>query len=193
MGKEIMLKRYGKNQLLEVFPTFYASNRSLAIVLYDRNEGEQDSILTVCLDDAPGLNKAYIDVNNQGYDVLGQLVSCGLGKPTGRTRRSGYATYPEFEFNGAILRECDTEGYSKYLEWYDKLEEDEEYLLASCKKCRKEHAFIVKKAVAEKYREYLAGEPYLIQDIFPDMEPAERGLLATGQKLCPDCFREMFG
>lgn len=103
-------------------------------------------------------------------------------------RQSEYVTYPEFEFNGAILRECDTEGYSEYLKWYDKLKEDEEYLLASCKKCQMEHVFIIKKVAAAKYREYQAGAPYLIQDIFSDMKPAERGLLAVGQNMFPDCL-----
>ncbi len=92
--------RTGKK--LEVWPTYYAYNRTLAISLFE--EGEPYGNLTCCLDDAPGRNCAYIDVNNMGIDIVDVLEEEGFGKRTGKKRQSGYVVYPEFSFREEVLR-----------------------------------------------------------------------------------------
>ena len=42
------------------------------------------------------------------------------------------------------------------------------------------------------YREYQEGAKHLIQDVFPNMMPEERGLFAQGQNLCGKCLKKMF-
>ncbi len=180
--------RTGKK--LEVWPTYYAYNRTLAIALFE--EGEPYGNLTCCLDDAPGRNCAYIDVNNMGMDIVDVLEEEGFGKRTGKERQSGYVVYPELSFREEVLRDCTNENYEQYLTWQEALGEDEEYLTASCRICYKDFCFIVKKEEAQKYREYQDGAPYLIQNVFPNMSCEERGLFAKGQNMCGTCFKEMF-
>lgn len=40
----------------------------------------------------------FVDVNNNHSDMIGWLVDNGFGKLTGRSGRSGFCTYPEFNF-----------------------------------------------------------------------------------------------
>ncbi|MXP78974.1 DUF4313 domain-containing protein (plasmid) [Lachnospiraceae bacterium WCA-9-b2] len=55
----------------------------MAIALFE--EGEPYGNLTCCLDDAPGRNCAYIDVNNMGVDIVDVLEKEGFGKRTGKS------------------------------------------------------------------------------------------------------------
>lgn len=190
MGKFLKLNRFGQSLKLELVPTYYLINRTLSIQLMDKEGYYGD--LTRCLDDAPGKNCAYIDVNNMGPDIIQRLEESGFGKLTGRSCLSGYVTYPEFAFDADILKESTNENYQKYLEWMDQLKDDEEYLGAMCKQCDESFTFIVKKSAAQKYREYQEGKPYLIQEIFPEMTREERGLFACGQNMCGKCFKKLF-
>lgn len=192
-GRKMKMSRFLKlrtGKKLEVWPTYYAYNRTLAIALFE--EGELYGNLTCCLDDAPGRNCAYIDVNYMGVDIVDVLEEEGFGKRTGKKHQSGYVVYPEFSFKKEVLRDCTNENYEKYLTWQETLGEDEEYLTASCRICYKDFCFTVKKEEAQKYREYQDGAPYLIQNVFPNMSCEERGLFAKGQNMCGTCFKEMF-
>lgn len=180
--------RTGKK--LEIRPTYYPYNRTLAIALFE--DGEAYGNLTCCLDDAPGTNCAYIDVNNMGKDIVEVLEEEGFGQRTGKEHPSGYVVYPEISFREEVLRECTNEDYEQYLTWQEALGEDEEYLTASCQICYQEFCFTVKKEEARKYREYQDGAPFLIQNVFPNMSCEDRGLFARGQNMCSACFKELF-
>lgn len=180
--------RTGKK--LEVWPTYYPYNRTLAIALFENDESYVN--LTCCLDDTPGRNCAYIDVNHMGKDIVEVLEKEGYGKRTGKEYQSGYVLYPEFMFKEDVLKNCTNEEYEQYLRWQEALGEGEEYLTASCQICHQEFCFIVKKEEAQKYREYRDGAPYLIQNVFPNMSCEERGLFARGQNMCSACFKELF-
>lgn len=190
MHKYLELNQFGKALQLELVPTYYLENRTLAIQLEDEEGPYCD--LTRCLDDAPGRNRAYVDVNNMGPDIVQCLEEGGFGKATGKTFQSGYVTYPEFEFDADILKANRNEYYQQYLEWQDQLKDDEVYLSGSCMQCHKTFTFIVKRSAAQKYREYQKGGPYLIQDVFPEMTNGERGLFARGQNMCNECFKKLF-
>ncbi len=44
------------------------------------------------------MNQAYVDINNYP-SIVSDIVAAGIGKPTGKTCRSGFVTYPLYEFN----------------------------------------------------------------------------------------------
>lgn len=192
MKRVLKAKLYGKMRELEIELGYYEYNRTLYIGLYE--EGENFDSLTCNLPDtAPGRNCAYINVNHLGEGILKELEKCGFGKRTNRICRSGFVSYPEFQFDEEVLREFMNEQYMQYLAWQDALKDDEQYLSVSCKICEDIRHFIVKKSEAQRYQEYRDGARYLIQDIFPNMSPEERGLFAQGQNMCGKCFRRMFG
>lgn len=195
MKKIFEYRTEGKMLRMELKLTCYGHNRTLAVLLCEEGCGEEDGyyMLTCCLDDAPGKNRAFIDVNGMGKQIVDDLEAAGFGKRTGRTVVSGFVTYPEFEFDAEVLKAYTNSDYEEYLKWQDALKEGEEYLVAKCRICGNEFPLIVKKSAAEKYRLYLEGERYLIQDIFPDMPAGDRGLLARGQNMCNTCFQKMFG
>lgn len=192
MSKILEFELFGKMLRLKLYPCCYAWNRTLAILLLEEETEEHYADLTRCLDDAPGRNCAYIDVNNLGPSIVDCLEDQGFGVRTGRTFRSGYVEYLEFEFFEEVLREVSNKEYEQYLEWQDKLKPDEEYISACCQQCNKKFTFVVKKGSAIKYREYQEGSPYLIQNIFPNLSNAERGLFARGQNMCGKCYKKMF-
>lgn len=191
MKRVLKVRLYGKMRKLEIELNYYQYNRTLYIGLYEKGE-EFDSLTCNLPDAAPGRNCAYINVNHLGEDILEDLEECGFGKRTNRICRSGFVSYPEFQFDEEVLREFMNEEYRQYLVWQDALKEDEQYLSVSCRICREVHHFIVKKSEAQKYQEYRDGARYLIQDIFPNMSPEERGLFAQGQNMCGKCFKKMF-
>ena len=195
MKKIFEYNTQGKTLHMELKLSSYEHNRTLAVLLYEKGCEKEDGYytLTCCLDDAPGKNRAFIDVNNMGDQIVDALETAGFGRRTGRTTRSGFVSYPEFEFDAEVLKTYTNKDYEDYLKWQDALKEDEEYLVAECCICCHAFPLMVKKSAAEKYRRYLDGERYLIQDIFPDMPAGDRGLLARGQNMCNACFQEMFG
>ncbi len=193
MKKIFNHEAWGETIPMELRLSYYMHNRTLAVSLYEKESGEEYGMLTCCLDDAPGRNRAFLDVNNMGKQIVDELETAGFGKRTGRMARSGFVTYPEFAFDAEILNAYTNSQYEQYLKWQDELKEDEVYLTVSCWVCKNQFPLIVKRSAAEKYREYQDGAPYLIQDIFPDMPTGERALLARGQNMCGACYQEMFG
>lgn len=195
MKKTFSYTTNGNTMQMELNLAYYAYNRTLAVALFEQghDRNEEYWTLTCCLDDAPGKNRAFLDVNNMGEQIVDDLEAAGFGTRTGRSVKSGYVTYPEFEFDAEVLKAYSNREYERYLKWQDGLKDDEQYLTAACRVCYNWFPFIVKRSAMEKYRLYKEGAPYLIQDIFPDMSAGERGLLARGQNMCDHCFKEMFG
>lgn len=193
MKKFFNHKAWGETVPMELNLSYYMHNRTLAVSLYEKESGEEYGMLTCCLDDAPGRNRAFLDVNNMGEQIVDELETAGFGKRTGRTARSGFVTYPEFKFDAEVLKAYMNSQYEQYLKWQDALKEDEVYLIASCRVCQNQFPLIVKRAAAVKYQEYQEGARYLIQDIFPELTAGERGLLARGQNMCGTCYQKMFG
>lgn len=87
----------------------YADNGSLYVGLITHEEGypEPWSNLTVNLRDSARCksNCAYIDVNNNGDEIIDWLVRNGFGDVTEKLAISSFCIYPEFEFNMEVLME----------------------------------------------------------------------------------------
>lgn len=80
----------------------YKNNDNLAIQMWRWDEdGFQEpwSILTVNLTKKCNPNCAFIDVNNNGDNIIEWLEANNLGVFTGNFEISGFCIYPEFEFN----------------------------------------------------------------------------------------------
>ena len=79
----------------------YAENGNLFVGLISHKEGypEPWGDLTVNLSVKCAPNRAYIDTNNNGSEIINWLVQNNLGYATGRLMNSGWCTYTEFEFN----------------------------------------------------------------------------------------------
>ena len=94
-------------------------NGNLAIKLLFWNECFWDvwTVLTVNLLELCDTDCAYIDINNNGDEILAWLVKSGLAVPTGRSARSGYCNYPEYRFAPDVLKHLDPDGYAAYLAW----------------------------------------------------------------------------
>lgn len=193
MKKIFELKRNGKTMCMELELNYYLSNYTLSVELIETGSNDGYWRLTRCMNVAAGRNRVFLDANNMGAQIVEELENAGFGKKTGRKVISGFVTYPEFEFDEEVLKACSNLRYEEYLKFQDALKDGEEYLNAECRICQKNFHFIVKSAAVQKYQEYLCGAPYLIQDIFPEMSPEKRGLLAYGQNMCGECFRRMFG
>ena len=79
----------------------YAENDNLALEMVFRNEddlNEPFTTLTVNLTEKCAPNCAYVDTNDNPW-AEAFIAEHHLGKPTGRTRRSGFCVYPEYEFD----------------------------------------------------------------------------------------------
>lgn len=188
--KKLMYRIDGRMRQVQLYPLYYEFNRSLGLCL----RTEEDMLtITCCLDAPQTKNCAYIDVNNCGEAIIKWLEENGLGKVTGQKAQSGFVTYPEFMFDEGVLQENTNNYYVQYLKWQEELNEDQEFLIPSCNMCAEVFPLIVSKKAAAQYREYQAGAPYLIQNIFPELSNGERGLLARGQGMCDKCFKKMFG
>lgn len=98
----IKLERYGVTHLITFGIDRYASGGGLAIVMYCNEDypNEPYAVLTVNLEDYPTCgNRAYVDTNNLGDDILQWIEDNNLGQPTGEIGYSGFCVYPEYEFN----------------------------------------------------------------------------------------------
>lgn len=85
----------------------------------DDGEMQPFAVITKSFGEFIGLkNCAYIDLNNCPYAE--QLLKEGIAKDTGFTKRSGYCTYPLWEFNEDFLREHGKENYELYSREYDE-------------------------------------------------------------------------
>lgn len=108
MLKNLKYTAYGTEYLLTFRRGQYSHNNSLAIqMMYWDDEFKCEmpwSMLTVCLDGShfPAQNTeycAYVDTNNNNYDLVDMLMKKGVMKETPYSQWSGYCVYPCFEFN----------------------------------------------------------------------------------------------
>lgn len=104
------LNAWGRNHHIKLTTNTYAENGNLyvGLVCWDDRFPEPWSDLTVNLSVPCKKNCAFIDINNNGDEIVAWLKLNKLGKLTGRMGMSGYCAYPEFEF--------DMDEVNKYLE-----------------------------------------------------------------------------
>ena len=113
--KTYELEMFGNTYKIAIEYTNYNSNNSLAVILNnvytdefeddeDTEEGsepevEEFAVLSVNLDASSRLkpNEAYIDENNLP-NIGAWLVANGIAKPKGVSARSGWCSYPLYEF-----------------------------------------------------------------------------------------------
>jgi hypothetical protein len=114
----LTLKAYGKDHPISFELANYAENGNLFVGMITHNEGypEPWGDLTVNLSVKCTSNRAYIDTNNNGSEIINWLVQNNLGYATGRLMNSGWCTYTEFEFNMDNLMKHVTEDYRKGVE-----------------------------------------------------------------------------
>lgn len=106
----IKRKFYGTENDITFRVDSYRSGGGLAIVM-ECEEGPY-GVLTVNLEDFPTHgNKAFVDINNNGADIVDWIESNNLGVVTGRMGFSGFCIYPEVEFNLDEISKHLTEEY----------------------------------------------------------------------------------
>lgn len=76
----------------------YMSDGSLAVEIYNRQDGEIARLTTCLCDPTLPEDMAYVDTNNCPWAVA-FLEENGLAEKTGRTKRSEYCVYPAMRFN----------------------------------------------------------------------------------------------
>lgn len=116
MERQFEIKKYGKVYpiTLEIH-SYLEGNLAIQMVCWEGGTSEPWSSLTVNLDGLRGKDCAFIDINDNGQEILGWIIRYGLGVPTGVWKSSGYCSYPEFRFKEKVLREVDPEGYDDYI------------------------------------------------------------------------------
>lgn len=98
----LKLNAWGETHQITFTTDSYSNNSNLAVQMWRWDEdGFQEpwSVLTVNLTKKCRPNCAFIDVNNNGDNIIEWLESNNLGMFTGNFEISGYCIYPEFEFN----------------------------------------------------------------------------------------------
>ena len=110
--KTYELEMFGNTYKIAIEFSEYNSNNSLAVILnnvYDEFEDDEEeesepeveefAVLSVNLDESSRLkpNEAYIDENNLP-NIGAWLVANGIAKPKGVSARSGWCSYPLYEF-----------------------------------------------------------------------------------------------
>ena len=76
-------------------------NGNLALMLQTEQDGVTEDYATITVnfsDELLSPNQAYLDTNNMP-EVEKFIEDNRLGKPTGRTKVSGFCTYPLYEFD----------------------------------------------------------------------------------------------
>lgn len=168
----------------------YGTVLAINVLVKDENLYEPWGCLTTNLLVPCALNAAYLDTNNNP-NVVEELLRHNMGKLTGRVMEKGFCKYPEFLFDSAKLAKADPDGYAKYLAQQG---DDTEMTLVygTCIHCGKTYSFSVKWEQAERYYRYLEGSGEFIQDIFPEMDHADREVLRSNS-YCRQCWKELFG
>lgn len=119
----LVLQKYGETYPIRVRVNTYASYNNLAIerdALIDGVWHDWDTLTVNLIPCERGPNYAFLDTNNCGQDCVEWLIQYGFGRPTGITERSGFCTYPEFQFSEEKLRTVDAEGYAEHVQqWRD--------------------------------------------------------------------------
>lgn len=116
MARRFELKKYETvySITLEV-ATYLEGNLAIQMVNWADGYPEPWDTLTVNLDGIRDKDCAFINVNNNGKEILTWIIRYGFAVPTGNWKNSGYCSYPEYRFKEDVLREIDPEGYEEYL------------------------------------------------------------------------------
>ncbi len=101
-GREHNLLRY-KDEWVSPYISTYSDERGspiyLGLLCLCDGDLEHYTDVTVNL---PDCNRSagcqFIDINNNGEDILDWLEDNGFGKRTGKSGQSGFCSYPEFNF-----------------------------------------------------------------------------------------------
>jgi hypothetical protein len=104
----IKLERWDNEYEIAFEVTTYRYGGSLAIQMSYKEESYwlPYTTLTVNLEDFPTENdKAFVDTNNLGDEIVDWIVQNDLGELTGRIGFSGYCVYPEVQFNLDKIKE----------------------------------------------------------------------------------------
>lgn len=111
----LILHKYGENHSITFELAIYAENGNLYVGMLSHDDGyiQPWSSLTVNLSVKCKPNRAFIDTNNNGNEIVAWLEQNGLGKATGNLMPSGWCVYPEFEFDMDKLMEHVTEDYTE--------------------------------------------------------------------------------
>ena len=98
---KLNLHKYGENHPMTFDLDRYADNGNLYVGLVTHEEGYPApwSNLTVNLGTRCKENCAFIDINNNGNEIMEWLMQNGLAVPTGEMKYSGFCVYPEVKFN----------------------------------------------------------------------------------------------
>lgn len=91
--------RFGKNHNVSLSVERYAARSGGLAIVMDSDDGQFD-MLTVFLEDFPTCgNKAFVDTNNLGDNIINWIEENNLGVQTSRLGFSGFCIYPEVDFN----------------------------------------------------------------------------------------------
>lgn len=111
------LHKYGTAYPIQLeVATYPEGNLAITMTTWSSGVPEPWSNLTVNLEGRRKRDFAFIDINNNGSEILSWIIRHGLGVPTGQTQQSGYCVYPEFHFRPDILRQIDPDGYGTYIQ-----------------------------------------------------------------------------
>lgn len=93
--------KYGRSNTMYVEMAKYGENGNLAIQLYCNDDGYMEpwSTMTTNLSVKLPADCAYIDTNNNGYEIVDWIIKNEFGVPTGEVRQSGYCVYPLVKFD----------------------------------------------------------------------------------------------
>lgn len=95
----MIINLYGTNYNVEPVRSAYMVNDSLAVMLIDKDNGEDFAVITVCLTNSYTPDgHAYVDTNNCPW-VEKFIKDNDLGENTGIVGYSGYCQYPLYKFN----------------------------------------------------------------------------------------------
>ena len=97
----ITLMKWGTPHIISFHIDRYSGNGNLYVGLIANENGYSEAWgdLTVNLGVKREFNRAFIDTNGNGNEIIDWLVAHKLGKPTGVYEQSGHCRYPEFEFD----------------------------------------------------------------------------------------------
>ena len=114
----LTLNKWGKSHPITFELGNYVENGNLYVGMITNYEGypEPYSSLTVNLSVKCKPNRAFINTNNNGNEIMAWLEQNGLGHYTGNLMPSGWCVYPEFEFNMDALMEHVTNDIRKEVE-----------------------------------------------------------------------------
>lgn len=103
MGKALKLDFHGKTYNLRIKRNVYTNNKNLCLTLVDNRYEEDFARITTNITMLP-YGMAAVDTNNCPW-AEDFIKSNMLGRDTGTKIKSGYCTYPVYEFDIKVIDE----------------------------------------------------------------------------------------